>query len=156
MHKMQTLVTWGQWYQQLSVLYDILTTIGIIAKELHFYVCMYVTYNCKTVTCVQCWPAGHCVWDDSQHRPSHSSRLAFLHECTAPAQNYKNMLKNTISDFWTNWWLCDTSWMILTRLLNRLLPDAFNEKGKQLWTLKGNGHGTFKNSTVRSRLKKTK
>ena len=103
MHEMQTLETWGQWYQQLSVLYDILTTIGIIAKE-HNFLCVYVTYNCKTVTCVQCWPAGHCVWDDSQHPPSHSSRLAFLHECTAPAQNYKDMLKNRRKLFKYNFW----------------------------------------------------
>lgn len=57
------------------------------------FLCLYVTYKWKTVTCVQCWPVGHCVWDDSQHRPSHSSRLVFLHECTAPAQNYKDTLK---------------------------------------------------------------
>jgi hypothetical protein len=113
------------------------------------FLCLYVTYKWKTVTCVQCWPVGHCVWDDSQHRPSHSSRLVFLHECTAPAQNYRHVKKggsftNTISDFLSTWWLCDTGWMIPSRLLYGPLSNAFNEKGKQLWTLKGNGHAHLK------------
>jgi len=46
--------------------------------------------------------------------------------------------------------------MILSSLLNGPLPNVFNEKQKQLLTLKGNNHGTFKSSIVRGRRKKNK
>jgi hypothetical protein len=64
----------------------------------------------KDITCAQYWPADHCVWDGSQHQPSHSSQSAFLHEYTAPGQKSYRYAEDgkafkLYSDFYTS--ICD-------------------------------------------------
>lgn len=94
-----------------QLIYYFLITI-LLQQECHMNFNSMEVFNLelKDVTCAQYWPVGHCVWDGSQHQPSHSLQSAFLHECTAPGEKPYRYAEDGKafkydSDFYTS--ICD-------------------------------------------------